>query len=344
MTDTFLPFLQKVLDGTTLNQEQAYQAFNQLLSGEVSDVQVSAFLTAIKIRGESADEVTGAVKAMRVAMTKIKAPEGAIDVVGTGGDGAHTYNISTASAFVAAACGAKVAKHGNRSVSSLTGASDVLTALGVNINAAFQLIEKSIDTLGIGYLSAVKHHPALRHVSPVRQALGVRTIFNIIGPLSNPAGTKYQLIGTYARNLQIPMAQTLANLGSIHAWIVHGLEDGIDELSISGPSRVVELKDGEIRDFKITPEEVGLTSAPLSAIRGGDAQENAHALRAILEGDKNAYADIVALNSGACLLVAGIVKDLQSGVKAAQDAMASGAALSVLNKLSMLTNNPESLL
>ena len=184
----------------------------------------------------------------------------------------------------------------------------------------------------------------MRHVSPVRQALGVRTIFNIIGPLSNPAGTKYQLIGTYARNLQIPMAQTLANLGSIHAWIVHGLEDGIDELSLSGASRVVELKDGEIRDFKITPEEVGLSPAPLSAIRGGDAQENAHALRAILEGDKNAYADIVALNSGACLLVAGIVKDLQSGVKAAQNAMASGAALSVLNKLSMLTNNPESLL
>ena len=274
---------------------------------------------------------------MRLSMNMIKAPENAIDVVGTGGDGSHTFNISTASAFVAAACGAKVAKHGNKGVSSLSGASDVLSALGVNINAAFPMIEKCINEFGLGYMAAVKHHPAMRHVAPVRQALGVRTIFNMVGPLSNPAGAKRQLIGVYDQSLLEPMALTLKELGSLRAWLVHG-SDHIDEITISGATQVVALEKGEITQFSISPEDFGIKSQPLSSIRGGSPEVNARAMEAIFTGEDNAYADTVALNAGACLTVAEVVPDMQEGVKRAQQALKDGSAARVLQQLRSATN------
>jgi anthranilate phosphoribosyltransferase len=285
------------------------------------------------------EEITGAATVMRAKMTTIKRPEGAIDICGTGGDKTGSYNISTASQFVVAACGVPVAKHGNRAASSKSGASDVLEALGVNIEADFALVERALVEAGTCFLMAQRHHSAMRHVGPTRGELGTRTIFNVLGPLSNPAKVKRQLIGVFDGAWIEPLAAVLRDLGHERAWVVHGA-GGMDEVSTLGPTQVAELKDGKINTFEITPADAGLPTAELKDIVGGDREHNAAALRGLLEGKPSAYRDIVLLGSAAALIVAGKVDDLQAGVAMAGDAVDSGRALEALNRLVRITNEP----
>jgi anthranilate phosphoribosyltransferase len=293
---------------------------------------MGGFLMALRVRGETVNEITGAVRAMRAKMTRIDAPPDAIDTCGTGGDASGTWNISTAAAIVVAACGVPVAKHGNRGLSSKSGAADVLAALGVNIDADMALVRQSLWDNKICFMMAPRHHAAMRHVGPTRVELGTRTIFNLMGPLSNPAGAKRQLTGVFSRDWIVPMAEVLGKLGSERAWVVHG-SDGLDELTTTGPSFVAELLNGKVKSFEVTPEHAGLPYASQADLKGGDPAANAVALNAVMDGQNGAYRDIVLFNSAAALLIAGKAKDLKDGVAQAGDAIDSGQARRVLQRL-----------
>ncbi|HUO55106.1 MAG TPA: anthranilate phosphoribosyltransferase [Rhodoblastus sp.] len=338
--DAFKPFLAKIASGARLSREEAEAAFDLLLSGQSTPAQTGAFLMGLRARGETLDEMAGAVATMRAKMLKVRAPEDAIDIVGTGGDGAQTYNISTLAALIVAACGVPVAKHGNRAASSLSGASDVLSELGVRLGIAPEIIERSLREAQIGFMTAQAHHSAMAHVAPVRRELGARTLFNLLGPLSNPAGVRRALIGVFSEAWMEPIAETLKTLGAERVWIVHG-SDGLDEITTTGPTKVLALEDGTLRRFEITPEEVGLKRAELKDLRGGDPATNARALRAVLNGEKNAYRDIAALNAAAALVVAGKAADVTSGLKLAEEALDSGRARATLENLIRISNQAE---
>jgi anthranilate phosphoribosyltransferase len=330
--EKFRPYLEKVASGGTLSEEEAANAFDAIMEGGVPEMQLAGFLVAMKARGETVDEIAGAVRAMRGRMRKVSAPSGAIDVVGTGGDVKGTYNISTASAFVLAGAGVPVAKHGNRAVSSKSGAADVLESLGVNLKMTPEEAERALATCGIAFLFAPTYHPAMRHAAPVRQGLRLRTIFNLLGPLSNPAGTKRQIIGVFAEEWLMPLAETMRRLGAEHVWVVHGT-DGMDELTTTGPTRVVELKDGELREFEVTPSDAGLETASPESLRCGPAQESATAINALFSGKKGPFRDIVLLNAAAAFIVAGKARSLGEGAELAADSIDSGKAAETLEKL-----------
>ncbi len=336
MTD-LKALLARVADGVALTAAEAEQAFDIIMSGNATPAQMGGFLMALRVRGETVPEITGAARAMRSKMLTLTAPPGAIDTCGTGGDAKGTVNVSSATAFVVAACGVTVAKHGNRALSSKSGAADVLTALGVNIDADMRLVQRAIDEAGIAFLMAPRHHSAMRHVGPTRVELGTRTLFNLLGPLSNPCRVKRQLLGVFAAQWVEPLAKVLKDLGHDAAWVVHGA-GGLDELSTLGPSQVAELKDGRIASFTVTPEELGLKRASLEDLLGGDGQENARTLRAVLAGTPGAFRDIVLLSSAAALLVAGRVGRLADGLPLAAAAIDSGAATAKLDHLIRITN------
>lgn len=308
-----------------LTQGEADAAFAALFEGAATPAQIGGLLMAMRVRGETVDEMAAATGAMRARMHRIKAPDNAMDIVGTGGDGRRTLNISTAAAIVVAGAGVPVAKHGNKALSSKSGSADALTELGINIMATPEQSQHALDRAGICFMMAPVHHPAMRHVGSARAELGTRTIFNLLGPMTNPAGVTRQLTGTFDAKWCRPMAATLREMGSVHAWLLHG-SDGTDELAISGDSFVVELKDGEIREFTVTPEDAGLARHDFSQIVGGDAAHNAAAARALLEGEKSAYRDAVLLNAAAALLIAGVAPDLRGGVEMAAESIDSGAA------------------
>ncbi len=335
--DSFKPIIAKVATGASLSRAEAEQSFDALLSGNVTPAQMGGFLMALRVRGETVDEITGAVAAMRGKMLRVNAPEGAIDIVGTGGDNAGTWNVSTLASILVAACGVPVAKHGNRAASSKSGATDILGALGVSVTTSPAVIELCLREAGLGFMAAPNHHAAMRHVGPVRVELGTRTIFNILGPLSNPAAVKRQLVGAFSVDLLRPMAEVLRNLGSQCVWFVNG-EDGLDEITTTGPTRVVALEHGEIREFTVTPEDAGLSRASPEDLRGGDPAHNADALRAVLEGKPGAYRDIALLNASAALIVAGRASNLREGVDIAARAIASGKAKATLERLIEISN------
>jgi len=337
MSDSLKPILAIVADGASLSVEQSEQAFDIIMSGEATAAQIGAFLMALRVRGETVNEITGAVRIMREKALKVKAPDDAIDIVGTGGDNSGTYNISTGAALVTAACGVPLAKHGNRSLSSKSGASDVLSAIGVNIDAPLAVVEQAIVDAGIGFLMAPLYHSAMRFVGPARVEMGTRTIFNLLGPLSNPAGVRRQFTGVYSKLWVEPFAEVLKNLGCDKAWIAHGL-DGLDELTTTAPSFVAELKDGTITTFEITPEDAGLPRSKPEDLKGGDGTYNAKTLMRLLEGEQGPYRDVVLLNSAAALIVADKVPTLKDGVVMAAEAIDDGRALAGLNKLVSVTN------
>ncbi|MBT6035911.1 MAG: anthranilate phosphoribosyltransferase [Kordiimonadaceae bacterium] len=333
----FKKLISSLADGEILSRDMARDAFKYMMNGDATGPQIGAFLMALRVRGESIDEITGAVEAMRSKALTIKAPDGAVDTCGTGGDTAGTYNISTAAAIVLAACGVPVAKHGNRAVSSKSGSADVLETLGINIDADMIIVNRCLEELGISFLMATRHHSAARHVGPARASLGTRTIFNLIGPLSNPANTKFQVIGVFDQKWNRPMAEVLGTLGSEHVWVVTG-SDGLDEITITGDTHVAEFKDGAVNEFTISPEDAGLERANMADIQGGDAEYNAAAIISLLSGEKNAYRDIVLLNTAAALLVAGKASDLKDGVTQAAKAIDSGNAKAKLDAWIELSN------
>lgn len=329
---TFTDVLEKAVAGDVLSETDMQVAMAALFGGTVGPEQTAAFLTALRVRGETAQEILAAVRFLKKKANMIAAPTGTIDTCGTGGDGAQTYNISTATALVVAGAGVPVAKHGNRAVSSASGSSDVLTELGVNIKEPVETAERRLATDGIAFLFAPNHHPVLIEVAGVRKALGFRTLFNMLGPLLNPARAQRQLLGIFAPELGPIFADVLLAEGSTDAWIVYGA-DGLDELSLSGANQVTQLRDGAITEFKVAPEDVGLTRAPLSAVRGGGPKENAQALLALLEGEPSAYRDSILFNAAAGLLVAGEVTDLSEGVARAAASIDSGSAKTKLGQL-----------
>lgn len=328
--------IAKVATGAALSFEEAREAFDIIMSGDATPGQIGGFLMALRVRGETVSEISGAVATMRAKMLRVVAPEGAIDIVGTGGDNSHSVNISTASAFVIAGSGVPVAKHGNRGLSSLTGAADVLTALGVKIDIPPETIGRCIHEAGVGFMFAPAHHPAMKHVGPTRVELGTRTIFNLLGPLSNPASVSRQMVGVFLPEWIMPVAETLKALGTDHAWVVHG--DGYDEITTTGETQVAELAGGEIRSFTLTPEAVGLKRHTKDELRGGDAAYNAKAMRDMLGGAAGAYRDTVLMNAGAGLVVAGKATTLSDGMEAAAQAIDSGRALQVLDRLVEISN------
>jgi anthranilate phosphoribosyltransferase len=327
----------QVATGAALSREAAFEAFESMMSGEVTPSQIGGLLMALRVRGETVEEITGAVTAMRGKMLGVVAPADAIDVVGTGGDASGSFNISTCAAFIVAGAGVPVAKHGNRALSSRSGAADVLTALGVKIDIGPEAISACIRQAGIGFMFAPAHHPAMKHVGPTRVELGTRTIFNLLGPLSNPAGVKRQMVGVFSRQWVEPLAHVLKNLGSDRAYVVHG-SDGLDEITTAGPTAVAALENGVVRCFEIAPEDVGLPRVKPEALRGGDADANAEALKAVLEGIKGPYRDVAVLNAAAALVVAAKASDLADGVALAQDAIDSGEAEASLDRLIAVSN------
>ena len=332
MADDFKTLIAKVATGASLTRDEAASAFDRMMSGEATPSQMGGLLMALRVRGETVDEITGAVTTMRAKMLGVKAPADAIDVVGTGGDASGSYNISTCAAFVVAGAGVPVAKHGNRALSSKSGAADVLGALGVKIDQTPEQVSRCITEAGIGFMFAPAHHPAMKNVGPTRVELGTRTIFNLLGPLSNPASVKRQMIGTFSKHWIEPMAQVLNNLGSESVWVVHG-SDGLDEITTAGATSVAELKNGKIRLFEITPEDAGLPRARPEALKGGDAAENATALLDVLKGKKSAFRDVAILNAAAALIVAGKAGDLKDGVTLAAKSIDSGEAEGRLDRL-----------
>ncbi|MFB9979373.1 anthranilate phosphoribosyltransferase [Mesorhizobium kowhaii] len=328
--------IAKVATGSALSFEEAREAFDIIMSGDATPGQIGGFLMALRVRGETVSEISGAVATMRAKMLRVDAPDGAIDIVGTGGDNSHSVNISTGSAFVIAGSGVPVAKHGNRGLSSLTGAADVLIALGIKIDISPETIGRCIHETGLGFMFAPAHHPAMKHVGPTRVELGTRTIFNLLGPLSNPAGVKRQMVGVFLPEWILPVAETLKALGAEHAWVAHG--DGYDEITTTGETQVAELIGGEIRSFTLTPEAVGLARHTKDELRGGDAAYNAQALRDMLGGAAGAYRDTVLMNAGAGLVVAGKATTLGDGIAAAAQAIDSGRALQVLDRLIEISN------
>lgn len=329
--------MQKVATGASLTEGETREAFETMMSGVASPVQMAAFLMALRVRGESIPEITGATRLMRERMLPVEAPPDAVDIVGTGGDGHNTFNVSTAAAIVAAGAGVPVAKHGNRSVSSLSGASDVLTALGVKIDATPIVIGREIAEAGVGFMWAPMHHPAMKHWAPARAELGIRTIFNLLGPLANPAGVKRQVVGVFNAAWTEPIAEALHNLGSVHAWVVHG-SDGLDEITTTGPTRVTELKQGNIHTFEVRPSDAGLPPATLDDLKGGDATVNAAAIRQLLVGEQGPFRDIVLLNAGAALIVGGKATSLREGAERAARAIDDGSAGRALDKLVAVSN------
>ena len=337
MSDAFKPLLAKLADGQTLDEDDAEQFFSACLRGEPTPAQVAAAVTAMRLRGETVGEITACARAMRRAAIHLDHPYEVIDVCGTGGDGLHTLNISTAVGFVAAGGGLKVAKHGNRAITSKSGTADVLAALGVNIDASLAQQRQALDDAGICFLFAQSHHGAMKHVSPIRQQLGFRTIFNLLGPLTNPAGAKRQVVGVSAHRFVEPVAKALGALGAERAWSVHGA--GMDELTTTGETEVAEWRDGSLRLFTITPEAVGLPRAALADITGGDPAFNAAALTALLDGTRSAYRDIVMLNAAAAFLVADKVETLREGVELAGAVLDDGRAKAALAGLVAATNS-----
>ena len=331
MTTNLKPILARLASGETLPAGDAEDAFGIIMSGEATPAQIAGLLMAMRVRGETVPELTGAVRAMRARMTAVDAPEGAMDVCGTGGDNAGTLNVSTAVTFVLAGAGVTVAKHGNRALSSRTGGADVLTALGVNVDVPLERLPAVLRAANCAFLFAPRHHAALRHAAGPRVELGTRTIFNLLGPLANPARVKRQLTGVFDVKWARPMAETLGELGSERCWLVNG--EGLDELTVSGPNSVVELNNGSIRSFTVMPEDAGLPRSPISAIRGGEAPVNAAALGALLRGAAGPYRDTVLLNTAAALMVAGRCGDLRGGVAEAAASIDGGAALAALETL-----------
>lgn len=329
------PVLARLAAGETMDADQSEAAFGIIMAGEATPAQIAGLLMALRVRGETVPELTGAVRAMRARMTEVSAPSDAMDVCGTGGDSSGSLNVSTAVTFVLAGLGVVVAKHGNRALSSRTGGADVLTSLGVNVDVPLDRLPGILITANCAFLFAPRHHAALRHAAGPRVELGTRTIFNLLGPLANPARVTRQLTGVFAPAWARPMAETLQNLGTTDAWIVHG--QGLDELTVAGPSQVVALHNGAIREFTITPEDAGLKRSPVSAITGGDAAVNAAALMALLEGALGAYRDTVLLNTAAALIVAGQVTELPEGVAQAARSIDSGAARAALDTLRQQT-------
>ncbi len=335
----FKAALGRLAAGERLSEAESAAAFDTMMSGDATPAQMGAFLMALRLRGETVEEITGAARTMRAKALPIEAPRGAIDTVGTGGDNAGTFNISTAAALVVAGAGVTVAKHGNRNFTSKSGSADVLAALGVNLDAGVGPVQRAMREAGIGFLMAPKYHGAMRHVGPTRVELGTRTIFNLLGPISNPAGARRQLVGVFAPAWVEPIAEVLGKLGSERAWVVHG--DGLDELTTTGTSFVAELNQGKVETFEVTPEMAGLPRARLADLKGGEPAENAARLRAILGGEQGPIRDIVLLNAAAALIVAERAQDLRTGVALAAQAIASGAALRALDKLVAITNEPD---
>ncbi len=330
------PLLAKLVGGAILAEDEARDAFDVMMSGNATQAQMGAFLMALAMRGEAIDEIVGAVRTMRARMERVQAPAGAVDCCGTGGDGAHTLNISTAAAFVVAGCGVPVAKHGNRAASSKSGAADVLEALGVRLDPPLAALENALAMHKVAFLMATRHHPSMRHVAPTRGELALRTLFNLTGPLANPAGVKRQLLGVALADKQKMMADVLQRLGAEAFWIVHG-HGGLDELSLSGPSHVIALSDGKRSEFAVTPSDAGLAEAPIDAVRGGDADYNAHALRQLLDGMPGAYRDIVVLNAAATLIVAGAATSIRDAAGMATRSIDEGRAKRALTMLIQVT-------
>jgi anthranilate phosphoribosyltransferase len=335
MSDLLKPLIGLAAD-RALSRAEAETAFDVLFTGEASEAQIAGLLMALRTRGETVAEITGAAAAMRARCVAVQAPKGAIDIVGTGGTGKPTLNISTATAFTVAGAGVPVAKHGNRKLTSNSGAADALAINGVEVMVNAEVVEKALAEAGIAFMMAPMHHPAMKHVMPVRLALGTRTIFNILGPLTNPAGVKRQLTGTFSRDLIRPMAEVLAALGSEAAMLVHGA-DGMDELSITGSSWVAELKNGVVREHEIHPEMAGLPVHPFSAVTGGTPEQNGAAMAAVLSGEKGAYRDAVLLNAAAALMLAEKATDLKQGVALAAEAIDSGQAMGRLQSLARIS-------
>jgi anthranilate phosphoribosyltransferase len=335
----FKATLIRLAAGERLSESDSAAAFDVMMSGNATPSQMGAFLMALRVRGETVEEITGAARTMRAKALPISAPPGAIDTVGTGGDGAGTFNISTAAAIVVAGAGVPVAKHGNRNFSSKSGAADILQALGVNLDAGVGAVQRAMQEANIGFLTAPKYHSAMRHVGPTRVELGTRTIFNLLGPISNPAGAKRQLVGVFAAAWVKPVAEVLGKLGSERAWVVHG--EGLDELTTCGTSVVAELNRGKVETFEVTPDMAGLKPAKLDDLRGGDPAANAAKLHALLDGAEGPIRDIVLLNAAAALIVAGKAKDLKEGVAIGAQSIASGAAKQSLAKLVAITNAPD---
>jgi anthranilate phosphoribosyltransferase len=337
MSDALKPLIDTAAD-RPLTRSEAETAFQILIDGDATPSQIGGLLMALRTRGETVDEYAAAAQVMRDKCNAVRAPEGAMDIVGTGGDGMGTLNISTATAFVVAGAGVTVAKHGNRNLSSKSGAADALGQMGVDVMVGPEVVERALAECGIAFMMAPMHHPATRHVMPTRAELGTRTIFNILGPLTNPAGVKRQLTGAYRRDLIRPMAETLGQLGSDSAWLVHG-SDGTDELSIAGVSWVAALKDGAVREFELHPEDAGLPEHPFEAILGGTPEHNAAAFRDLLKGTHSAYRDAVLLNAAAALKVAGKTSDLKTGAEMAAASIDSGAALQKIEALAKATTS-----
>jgi anthranilate phosphoribosyltransferase len=330
--EKFRPHFEKVANGEPLTENEAADAFDAIMEGGIPEVQLAGFLVAMKARGETVDEIAGAVRAMRSRMRTVIAPPGAIDVVGTGGDAKGTYNISTATAFVLAGGGVPVAKHGNRAVSSKSGAADVLESLGVNLAATPEDAARALSEASVAFLFAPSYHPAMRHAAPVRQGLKLRTIFNLLGPLSNPAGVKRQVVGVFAPQWVVPLAEVLQRLGADHVWVVHGA-DGLDELSTTGETQVAELKDGRIREFAVTPADAEVDPTTLPNLLAGTPPESAEAMRRLLAGECGPFRDIVLLNAAAAFVVAGKARSLGEGAALAAASLDQGKAAAALDRL-----------
>jgi anthranilate phosphoribosyltransferase len=327
----FVRLLKRMTAGEYLSAAECADAVGAMMAGEAAEIQTASFLSLLALRGPSVGELTGAALAMRAAMTRVDAPENAVDVCGTGGDDSGTLNVSTASAFVVAACGVPVAKHGNRAMSSRTGAADVLESLGIPIDSSPAVARARLLDPGFTFLFAPLYHPAMKHVAPVRKELGFRTIFNLLGPICNPAGVKRQLLGIFSDTWLLPVAEVLRDLGAERAWVVHGV-DGLDEMTTTATTKVAVLDRGEITLREVTPEDAGLERTTLSALKGGSAGENAFAIRGLVEGVRNPFRDIVLLNSAAALVVAGSAKTVAEGVSLASEAIDTGRAANVLER------------
>jgi anthranilate phosphoribosyltransferase len=332
-------YISKVVDGHDLTEEEAVRSFQIIMKGGATPVQISALLIGLRMKGESIDEIAAAAKVMRLKAEKFNAPDNSLDTCGTGGDDSGSYNISTAVAFIVAGCGVPVAKHGNKAISSKSGSADVLRMLGVNIDADKEVMEKALNEANICFMMAPKFHTAMRYVAPIRAELGVRTIFNVLGPLSNPANANFQLLGVYSKSLVEPVAWVLKKLGLEKAWVVHG-SDGMDEITTTGKSFVAELKDGKVTTFEINPEDYGINKATADDLQGSDSNVNAQSLKAVLMNrGVESYKDIVVLNSAAALVVAGVAEDLKQGIVKANESIDSGKANDALMKLCAITNS-----
>src|SRR6202046_2794376 len=335
--DDLKSIIGKVATGATLSRDEAAAACDAMLSGEVTPAQMGGFLMGLRVRGESVDEITGAVSAMRAKMLRVEAPADAVDVVGTGGDGSGSVNVSTCASFIVAGAGVPVAKHGNRALSSRSGAADVLASLGVKIDITPEQVGRCVTEAGIGFMFAPSHHPAWKNVGPTRVELATRTIFNLLGPLANPAGVKRQMVGVFSRQWVLPLAQVLKNLGAEKIWVVHG-SDGLDEITLTGPTFVAALEGSDIRTFEVTPEAAGLARVGGEALKGGDAAANASALQSVLDGKPSAFRDVALLNAAAALIVAGRAGNLKQGVALGTQSLDSGAAAARLKQLIVVSN------